>query len=759
MMGFSRSCIAIAVLASCGVSEQVITVSPGPVVIAPEGESRDIVVALPSHPGARFEVTMSDETAALFMTRPVAVAAGEVGATITVTPRCDALTASRPSGVVELTVSTPDASVEPVVITVEIQDNPADACGISAVAWLGDCTQPQPFQSELTIDVSTQTRQQLCIEMTMPDPSVETVWLSVSAPSDQRLFILRDLGEVAIANESQAGETYRHTRIVGIPDPHNYYRGRMPVAINWQTDGPGKAPQNGIDVVIVVGAPGDAVIRPVSPVPSTEYRISAANIEISHYFTKEVPCVKTSWVAPSNRVDDEHDLVRLFADNEFARIGEWLCGADTVRLEVWPPIDARATETVILDAAACDTTACPTDLTATSCCRGGGGTIGPIVATRPVNTNVVSVADEIAKAGTQSELICIDSKLDGNSDMLLRSATSMKMYTATGGRFGVAVQFNAIPSSVVGTVEEHMLGERATVFGLFGSQPRLRRADFAGGKWNDAGLDAILPNTSAPLDLWKPIGKTVDGPTTHLAIWRDATTVTLMCTSDTCNGVVNIPIIIDGSTFDAVGSADLDGDNETDLVVATSRPGPTAGTRELRLRGVILDWTTSSPTASPAFDVAPVATLMPYQTVRIVSLDEEPCDRLYVFAKGLTTAQIVETHATQCMIGPLPYAPFTTIQSLGNALGIANVSNKLIVATEIGVWEYGTSSWFMRDPQLAELAQGGVVPVADPSSTYGEHLTACIGGEKTGMAFEATLETARWTQYGIDVEAFSVGGF
>ena len=489
-----------------------------------------------------------------------------------------------------------------------------------------------------------------------------------------------------------------------------------------------------------------------------EHAITVANFQVADVpDSGRVLCTRAT-VQHGSAHDAARELVRVYGPTgATASSGHLLCGAEDVRLELWPPIDAPATETIAVETVGCATDGC--DAPATACCDAHPErTIG--LTSSPITVPIRSVA-EVDDTVEGVTLACADLDRDGTPELVLAGNTRTTAEVGHAGRYttqlgpnvtgllGLAWQAGPLASDVVWTI----LGD------LGGN---VVHAELAGGMVSWATDPRLtFPVGAPPPDAMLPVPTTPNGAAKYLA-WIDGNLLHASCISDGCTAdqSINIGAGVGGLVpTGGFGLADYDGDGDEDFIVAYRNPtGTIAPNKPVYLYAFRMDW--SQP--PPSWDGVPhlVVTLdVPGYEVHIAAVPSATsCQLIYVLSRG-GWSSVDELTPTTC--GASPTFTARTVPVVNDVHSISTVDQRLIAATALGVFELryigGNSVWQLQDPLLEEhILSTGETLIDSPTSRYAEQFVPCFAGTPSA-AFRIARGGFEWAELDARVQTFSAG--
>lgn len=638
-----------------------------------------------------------------------------------------------------ITVSKVGSDTAPAIISVDITPWELDTCAVQVVGWAGPCI-PRPADPPpvIELDIATST-QPICIEVSVPD-SIDS--LDVTFPPWGSLDPLELAGENLIGLVKGEVAT-RELVATSVPEK---FRGRRDLDVRWGDAGLARLP-------ITAGEPGDGVLRlRTGPANASEYSASTVKFASSYYEKPgTVPCVRAIPNTPTTSLIVRSDLAEIVSQGGLA------CGSVINAIELVTSIDSLAVEGIDIELERCTLpTSCGT-LTDSQCCALPEATIehlddGSIV----VPSKSVTEAIAVDAGGDRG---CIDLDEDDVPEVLVRDASGVRLHRSAGTSDDVRF---ASPMSL-------SYGERWLAFRWFDGtdaktvligdfQTALRAMTIAG--WS-AQQFAPRPATSDVATTWVPLGPSHDGGASYLVARLSNTTLGFACISPACRGV-DAPSI-DVSEIDLGGSAqtptrvtgytvaDIDGDDDLDLVVVLDGIVPIGTARPIKMYTFDLEWNGHELVGhQPAASLTAPSPGVEWTSLQFASLVRDTDgDLIYVLARDAANQQHAVVEVATCGSG---CATTRSIPTISRAFEIANVGNRLFAATDLGIWELDGSSWIQRDPERARTQQT-TIPIPE-SSRYGMFLRACLPTTPTArpaMLFE-TEAGARWTFADVEVD-------
>ena len=745
-----RSVLVLSVLAACGADPPatIEVLGGGPLVQVTEGEPATRRLRVTPDVPVEFRI-VDGEAGALVDHAIEATGAGE--ATLTITPRCDAIPRDRTlTTATTLEVIADGADAAPVTITIEIRPSTEGACAPVVAGWIGDCAVRAPVAGELIVPL-VETAQTLCVEIALPDADVRRLTVSAAA-SATGLLDPAGLVSFEIDNLAGPGETFRHTHAIAIPSAARDFRGRMMLALEWDLDGPARA-----ELALVVGAPGDGVVRidarVLAGLVATEFAISVVPFDVSYYAqTGRQPCAR---IRPTPAV--EQAAILRSALGVVVRPGALACGAEAFTFDFQPRIDALPVELVELEAWSCSAELA-------DCER---------LAERSVPVAVASVAEHGIAMAAASDRACVDLDGDGAPELAIvggeGAAAATTISTTLGDRVSTLAQLDRA-IGLFGFRWYDAAADRAVpvLLGEHTSPPVVRRATPTA--WDPDPIWERLTDVADrdETSRWVALGPTRAHGATYIAMRSGQSEVVLVCVSTACSGDHAIDLStasVPPPVIAAIAAADVDGDGTADLVVALDSGAQAFASKPLRLSSLALTWSGARITQiGEPVPLGEITSLLGWSELSLVALPSPAPppglaarERIYGVVSG---AQRELVELAPCRVDcETPYAGGVVDSTPPKAHGLAELAGRLVVSSDIGVWEYRLAaddkpgSWILRDPQLALESTLHELPIPRPS--YGAGLRACILEAPTArpsIVFNDRATAGLWTLLDVQVD-------
>jgi len=435
------------------------------------------------------------------------------------------------------------------------------------------------------------------------------------------------------------------------------------------------------------------------------------------------------------------------ARREVVRVGqasadEWVCD-DHPDVEIWPAIDTPSSVELMLETASCSPKGCV------------DGDVHSLTSV-PLSVPVTSTSDLLTpQPDANDSIACADLDGNGTPELLLAYAPSSGGLGEMHADVGAAGRFTNYsdttpthPHALLGFMWKSDTGNVPVVLGVSGSATV--RAQVASNS-TIAWADATAFDPQVPPNFAIPIGPTRSAATYLASI--SGGVLNLHCISAGCSntGMTQIPL---GAQLQTIGVADVDGDGDSDLVVAFGDDINVQGHPAVHIKTITLAWTGDAITSA-----SPSGILATFEGVgggasAIVGIPDGDRDRLYVLAGSLVELTFnMSAYAT------------TTVSAIGNPIAIAAVDTPthdraLAVATSLGVFTYVHANttnpeWHLQDPLIAEQS-GGQTFVDNAQIRYADAFTPCLSTSSglSSLAFQLKRGTFEWTELDLPVDTF-----
>jgi len=520
------------------------------------------------------------------------------------------------------------------------------------------------------------------------------------------------------------------------------------VTFHLQTTGP----ERELDLAIAIG---DDMLGACAG--GAKHAITRAQLDVVQPRKDGALCTRVTANDPP-MYDRTREVVRVVgATGTTARANQLICNSDSLRVELWPPIDAPVIEHIGVETLACRTDGCDPALSVSACCEASPERT-TLLTTQVLALPVTSPdALLVIGSGGVSTVGCADLDANGTPELFLDSG---RVFVGAEGRFSIQ---NVAPMTAVrgfrwqsagGVSEPVIIGADAT--GLL-----LRGTINAGlPAWvSDPRFDHVAALVHEPLEKMFPVSMDASSGASYLA-WFSGLSVTLACISDACAGV-DVSMTA-GSEILAAGVVDIDGNGTNDIVIATKPGGPQeVGALTVNMAAFLLDWSGSAMTAASPQTAFGDPVVLPKGAIPIIEAlpgtsSVGACERIEIAGGGV----LVELETSSCA-PPYPYVP-STKSTVGRPLTLSRIEERLVVPTPLGVFSLGYRTdedavWALQDPLLVENALiAGQTLVDNSSSAYGTVFATCVG-DAPSFVFETITRALEWTELDIPVEPFSAG--
>ena len=487
-----------------------------------------------------------------------------------------------------------------------------------------------------------------------------------------------------------------------------------------------------------------------------EHAITRATLQVTDVpESGRVLCAKTSVYQRS-----AHEPMRVvlktsasIPNRVIASEGELLCGAATVVMELWPPIDAPAMELLSVETSSCDIAGCKE--AANACCNAQPERLAPLTATK-FSVPVRSMSEYIAGVSSVS-MACADLDRDGTPELIFASAAG-GVTSEIGHDDRFAGQTTNLQARGLLAFSWQDGPTTTTPVVLAGVGAAIQRAQLSGGlmTWVEDPQFAFATSDTqgapaSPASVL-PMPAVARGGVEYVAR-LSAGSVAMTCVSPTCApGSTLIDVNIGSSWVPiAIAHSDYNGDASEDLIVAY-RPSLTNinGTNPIRLQVYQMNWSTRTATSVDAgqFEV-------PSTSIQIVSAPPASvCDRIYLLS-GQT--DVYELDRASCTAGPGYTRRHVPTPNEIYALG--KVQDRVIIATALGMFELvhttGTATTIRQvDPLLQEqLATTGNALIDPSTSNYAQSFAPCVATTPS-IAFQVQRVDYAWSKIDAVVEGF-----
>lgn len=488
-----------------------------------------------------------------------------------------------------------------------------------------------------------------------------------------------------------------------------------------------------------------------------EHAITRATLQITDVpDSGRVLCAKAS-VHEHSTQDTERVVMQTSAsipNRVIAADGKLLCGADTILMELWPPIDAPAVELLSVETSSCDIAGCKEG--ANECCNAQPERLAPLTATK-FSVPVRSMSEYITGVSSVS-MACADVDRNGTPELIFASATG-EVTSEIGHDERFAQQQASLQAQGLLAFSWQDSPTTTTPVVLAGFGTAIHRAQVSGGlmTWVDDPQFTFATSDSqgalaSPASVLPMPANTRHG--VEYVARLSGAAVALTCVSPTCApGSTLIDVNIGSSWVPIeIAHSDYNGDTSEDLIVAY-RPALTNinGTNPIHLQVYLMNWSTRTATSVGAGEFEVLST-----SIQIVSAPQAPaCDRIYLLS-GQT--DVYELDHASCTAGPGYTRRHVPTPNEIYALG--KVQDRVIIATALGMFELvhttGTATTIRQlDPLLQEqlIATGNAL--IDPStSNYAQHFAPCVATTPS-IAFQVQRRDYTWSKLDTAVEGFS----
>ncbi len=733
--------LVVAVVAACSDTTSGIEVIPGTIDVA-EGEEVVAQLRFDGKAAGAFRFHMDEQAS-----EHLVVALGEDGHSLHVTPRCSAIADGGSRRSEEITISMTDHDTPSIVVPVNIEPSSTGSCAVQIVGWAGPCD-AKPMEPPIAIRLG-EPYQAVCLEVRVPD-SLSTVTVAFPAPIDVDPLHLLSAEPpppeahlplpdaplpIVVAPDTAVKQL---VWVAGVPN----FRGHMDFALRWAEevgDASGVA-----HLEFVVGQPGEGALR-VRGTPSNvnEYRTAKFLFSNTYY---DVPdsgsCVRATPLNPDVSSLAIADLPHVIPQDTL------VCGEALHTIELLTGIDSAGIEGVKIELLQCN--GCGDNPDA-ACCA----TLEPlpVLDTTTETLASLSVAERIS-SGSIDARACVD--IDGNDipELLVGDGTNAQLLVGAGTPGNIRYSSPAfsfpLPLSMFALEWRDETTVHPVLVGEFATAPFLRAATTSG--W-EAKQWAVLPTSPYGTDEWVPLAPQHGAGASYLIVQKAPSVLGFACVSAGCTDGPTIDVSgIGGGSLPGqirgIGVADTNGDTFLDLLVAVDSQIPMGGDRDVFLYAYQLRWSghqlegVQGPT-----HYMTAATHIGWQSLKFVSVEiASDEDRVFVLARGGNQHALVEVEpcGNGCRGSQL-------VGTIGTPYDMANVSDTLYVATDLGIWKLDGDTWAQRDPERA-LGQS-TFPVPDDELTYGRTFRSCLMNPMSRPSFLFDVEDgARWSFADVVVE-------
>ncbi len=484
-----------------------------------------------------------------------------------------------------------------------------------------------------------------------------------------------------------------------------------------------------------------------------EHVITSATLQVANLpVGGDVLCTRTTALVHSAR-DAMRPVLRTSVsvpNHTVAPEGRLVCGADSVVMDLWPPIDAPAVELVSVETFNCDTTGC--EGPASTCCDAHAERLTALTSTK--FGVAINSASEFMHQIDGVSVACADLDANGTPEVILAGVTA-KLTTEIGNanRFTQHLEPVHANGLIAFSWQASATTVEPVVLAGFGAQ--VKRAQLVNGavSWGDEARIGFPVGDPAQPDSVLPLSTSPTGGVRYVA--RLAGGLELTCISPTCTeGTTTINLTLAQWLPMTIGTADVDGDGSEDVIVVY-RPSLTnvGGSNPVLLRVFAMTWEPSPAATSFTLGTLDVPSLA-VQLVRAPSAGA--CDRLYLLSGD---SQVFELNPTVC--GATPVYTHHVVPTPNQVYAIENVSQRVVISSALGMFELEHSSETATqirqvDPLLQEqLATSGSSLVDPTFSAYGTAFASCLSATPS-IVYQIKRGDFEWSALDAQVDGFSV---
>lgn len=732
-----------------------VRITPGPVVRLDEGRPAQLAISVadgdpfadPAGP-ADFKVTSSVPIERAFELLSVAGRPGAV--VIDIVPRCDLVAPLGADVIVVLTVETTAARTANV--TLQISDYSKSSCKPRVSVWIGDCTAPPPVPPTGLAIAPARSPGQLCAHVQSADSLNEPLWVRFSTDAPEPLIAPTALPR---------GDDFVDRVFTSTLGDSRFIRGEFTLSYSVFSAPPAGTNNASLQdtLPVVVGPPSVVVDVMRQTAPVAEFDVVSVPFTVWRRGDKKLAsCARVSR-GGGDAIDPERPFARLYESaTGTVETDGWICG-DEFTANVNPPVDARPTEYLRIDAGNCDCNGPPTP--------------PRIVYTTTVAIPVINRAEDVTCAivGARERTVqTACAVFEGRTVLMVTYSGRRRMpsdpghdcvYVAESGRFGAELPLargeqqrvpRAIRSLSVrgsdGRPQHHILG----LFGQGQTDRVLALAplDSSYG-WRQA---ASVQLSIDPAAVEHGVAMGGFGGATHLvyAVDEGGWKLIFDCVRQGCADEEVPGVTGAGRSFSGLGRVDLDADGQDDIAVFFTEPvsanayllSATLVRVELGPQGL-----TTTPSISPDFATT--------HFVGVPSALQAAATDSFIPGRGQSLMAVrtdppaisAVRRLQEIVVGE---PGIGSLSSPGAAISVLDLDGRSVVALLYGIWEIASAGgrdvqWILQDPVRRELAQAAQVEAE--STTYGQALSDCLGSGS--IVFRTNEDGVRVTELDVPV--------